>query len=136
MPEQIAMAVAYQNQVPVACALYFFDSEALYGRYWGSAGEFSYLHFELCYYSGIEFAIQKGLNRYDAGAQGEHKILRGFEPVKTQSLHWIEHPQFRDAIARFLADEQRSIEQHILQAREILPFKKPALNPTTGQYSA
>jgi len=136
MPEQIAMAVAYQNQVPVACALYFFDSEALYGRYWGSAGEFSYLHFELCYYSGIEFSIQKGLNRYDAGAQGEHKILRGFEPVKTQSLHWIEHPQFRDAIARFLADEQRSIEQHILQAREILPFKKPALNPTTGQYSA
>lgn len=125
MPEQIAMAVAYQNQVPVACALYFFDSENLYGRYWGSAGEFSYLHFELCYYSGIEFAIEKGLTKYDAGAQGEHKILRGFEPVKTQSLHWIQHPEFRDAIARFLKEEQLSINQHIRQATELLPFKKP-----------
>ena len=109
MPEQIAMAVAYQNEIPVACALYFFDAETLYGRYWGSAGEFSYLHFELCYYSGIEFAIAKGLQRYDAGAQGEHKIIRGFEPLTTHSLHWIQHPQFHGAIARFLQSEQASV---------------------------
>jgi predicted N-acyltransferase len=124
MPEQIAMAVARQGDVPIACALYFFDQDTLYGRYWGSAGEFSYLHFELCYYSGIEFAISKGLKKYDAGAQGEHKIIRGFEPIKTHSLHWIEHPQFRQAIKRFLDSEQLGIEQHIQQARAILPFRK------------
>ncbi|MDB2480953.1 GNAT family N-acetyltransferase [Porticoccaceae bacterium] len=124
MPEQIAMAVAYHNEIPVACALYFFDSETLYGRYWGSAGEFSYLHFELCYYSGIEFAIAKGLQKYDAGAQGEHKIIRGFEPITTQSLHWIQHPQFHGAIERFLQSEQASVQKHLQQAREILPYRK------------
>ncbi|MGB2041932.1 MAG: GNAT family N-acetyltransferase, partial [Porticoccaceae bacterium] len=124
MPEQIAMAVAYQNDIPVACALYFFDADTLYGRYWGSAGEFSCLHFELCYYRGIEFAIEKGLQKYDAGAQGEHKIIRGFEPITTHSLHWIEHPQFHHAIERFLVSEQASVKLHLQQAREILPFRK------------
>ena len=124
MPEQIAMAVAWQDDIPIACALYFFDDETLYGRYWGSVGEFSYLHFELCYYSGIEFAISRGIKRYDAGAQGEHKIVRGFEPVKTYSLHWIKHPQFGDAIARFLQREGEGIDQHILQAQEMLPYRK------------
>jgi predicted N-acyltransferase len=124
MPEQIAMAVAYQNDIPIACALYFFDADTLYGRYWGSVREFSYLHFELCYYRGIEFAIDKGLQKYDAGAQGEHKIIRGFEPITTHSLHWIQHPQFRQAIERFLNSEQISVEQHIQQAMDILPFRK------------
>ena len=125
MPEQIAMAVASQDGIPIACALYFFDSDTLYGRYWGSVAEFSYLHFELCYYRGIEFAIERGLQRYDAGAQGEHKLMRGFEPIRTHSVHWIRHPQFRDAIARFLAQEELSIVSHIQQAEELLPFKKP-----------
>jgi predicted N-acyltransferase len=124
MPEQIAIAVAWIDEIPVACALYFFDEETLYGRYWGSVDEFPYLHFELCYYSGIEFAISRGLKRYDAGAQGEHKIVRGFEPVETHSLHWIKHPQFRDAIARFLVREKESIDEHIKQAQEMLPYRK------------
>jgi len=124
MPEQIAMAVASQDGIPIACALYFFDSDTLYGRYWGSVAEFSYLHFELCYYRGIEFAIERGLQRYDAGAQGEHKLMRGFEPIKTHSLHWIRHPEFRDAIARFLTQEERSIDSHMQQAEDLLPFKK------------
>jgi predicted N-acyltransferase len=124
MPEQIAMAVAWQDKTPVACALYFFDDETLYGRYWGSVDEFPYLHFELCYYSGIEFAISRGIQRYDAGAQGEHKIIRGFEPVETHSLHWIKQPQFRDAIARFLVREKESITEHIRQAQEMLPYRK------------
>ena len=124
MPEQIAMAVAYQNEIPIACALYFFDADTLYGRYWGSSGEFSCLHFELCYYCGIEFAIEKGLQKYDAGAQGEHKIIRGFEPITTHSLHWIEHPQFHSAIERFLESEQASVQQHLQQARDMLPFRK------------
>jgi len=124
MPEQIAMSVAIKDEEPIACALYLFDSETLYGRYWGSLGEFPYLHFELCYYRGIEFAIEKGLRRYDAGAQGEHKLVRGFEPVKTHSLHWIKHPQFKDAIARYLNSEDIGITQHIEQAMGMLPFKK------------
>jgi hypothetical protein len=124
MPEQIAMAVAWLDGKPVACALYFFDDETLYGRYWGSLGEFPYLHFELCYYSGIEFAISRGIKRYDAGAQGEHKIVRGFEPIETHSLHWIQQPQFRDAIARFLDREKQSIVEHIRQAQEMLPYRK------------
>lgn len=124
MPEQIAMAVARQDGQPIACALYFVDADTLYGRYWGSAGEFSCLHFELCYYRGIEYAIDKGLQRYDAGAQGEHKLIRGFEPIRTHSLHWIQHPQFRQAIKRFLDSEQQAIDHHIQQASEILPFKK------------
>jgi predicted N-acyltransferase len=123
MPEQIAMAVARQNGVPIACALYFFDSDTLYGRYWGSVGEFSYLHFELCYYRGIEFAIKLGLKRYDAGAQGEHKLMRGFEPTQTVSLHWIKHPQFNDAVAQFLKREDKGIAEHMQQATELLPFK-------------
>jgi predicted N-acyltransferase len=123
MPEQIAMAVARQNGVPIACALYFFDSDTLYGRYWGSVGEFSYLHFELCYYRGIEFAIKLGLKRYDAGAQGEHKLMRGFEPTQTASLHWIKHPQFNDAVAQFLKHEDKGIAEHMQQATELLPFK-------------
>ena len=124
MPEQIAMSVATQDGHPIACALYLFDSHTLYGRYWGSLGEFPFLHFELCYYRGIEFAIDMGLKRYDAGAQGEHKLVRGFEPIKTHSLHWIRHPEFKKAIARFLGEENHAIDAHIEQAREMLPFKK------------
>jgi uncharacterized protein len=116
--------VAWHNDTPIACALYFFDDQTLYGRYWGSVDEFSYLHFELCYYSGIEFAISRGIQRYDAGAQGEHKIVRGFEPVETHSLHWIKQPQFRDAIANFLVRERQGISEHILHAREMLPYRK------------
>ena len=123
MPEQIAMAVAYQNARPIACALYFFDRETLYGRYWGSVEEYQFLHFELCYYCGIEFALSRDLKRYDAGAQGEHKIVRGFEPVITSSLHWIRHPEFRSAIERFLEEETSMIDAHIEQARQLLPYK-------------
>ena len=124
IPEQIAMAIARQDQVPVACALYFYDDKHLYGRYWGSIREFDYLHFELCYYTGIEFAIANDLECYDAGAQGEHKIIRGFEPIETYSLHWIRHQEFKSAIADFLRNERHYIERHIEQARNILPFKK------------
>ena len=124
MPEQIAMSVANQNGRPIACARYLFDSHSLYGRYWGSLGEFPFLHFELCYYRGIELAIKMGLQRYDAGAQGEHKLVRGFEPIKTHSLHWIRHPEFRKAIARFLDEENLAIDSHITQASEMLPFKQ------------
>ena len=125
MPEQIAMSVATKNSQPIACALYLFDENTLYGRYWGSIGDYQFLHFELCYYQGIEFAIKKGLDRYDAGAQGEQKLVRGFQPVKTYSLHWIKQPEFREAIDRFLNQESEAVNHHIEQAKELLPFKSP-----------
>lgn len=128
MGEQIAMAVASKNEQPIACALYLFDSDNLYGRYWGSIDEFQYLHFELCYYQGIEFALAKGLTKYDAGAQGEHKIIRGFEPVETHSLHWIKQTDFRLAIERFLEDEKRMIDSYIEDAKELLPYKEGFIN--------
>jgi predicted N-acyltransferase len=123
MSNQIAMAVARVNNEPVACALYFYDDACLYGRYWGSLGDYDCLHFELCYYSGIEFAIDKGLRRFDAGAQGEHKIVRGFEPVETTSVHWIRHDEFRKAIRRFTEQEHLHIQDYITQAKSLLPYK-------------
>ena len=128
MGDQIAMAVASKNEQPIACALYLFDSSNLYGRYWGSVDEFQYLHFELCYYQGIEFALAKGLDKYDAGAQGEHKIIRGFEPVVTHSLHWIKQTDFRQAIGRFLDDEKPMIGSYIKDAQALLPYKEGFLD--------
>ncbi len=121
---QVAMAVAYEADSPVACALFFSGDGTLYGRYWGCIREFDCLHFELCYYQGIEYAIRQGLQKFDAGAQGEHKILRGFEPVETLSLHWIRHPEFRAAIARFLQREQADMSAYIAHARTALPYRK------------
>ena len=123
MGDQVAMAVARQRGKPVAAALYFRDDNTLYGRYWGCEGEYDFLHFELCYYRGIDFAIAQGLDKFDAGAQGEHKILRGFTPVATHSLHWITHPGFAEAVGRFLRQEEASVNHYRAEAAELLPFK-------------
>ncbi|MGS2718418.1 GNAT family N-acetyltransferase [Eionea flava] len=108
----------------VAAALCFKDSETLYGRYWGCADDYDGLHFEACYYQGIEYAIKHKLIRFDPGAQGEHKIQRGFTPITTHSSHWIEHTEFSQAIARFLTQEEKEVQQYLLAAAEHLPFKK------------
>jgi len=123
MGGQVAMAVARKGGRPVAAALYFRDDQTLYGRYWGCEGEYDFLHFELCYYRGIDFAIALGLEKFDAGAQGEHKILRGFTPVATHSLHWIAHPSFAEAVARFLREEEANVDRYREEAAELLPFK-------------
>lgn len=107
----------------VAAALYFKDSTTLYGRYWGCKENFDSLHFELCYYQGIEYAIKNKLQRFDPGAQGEHKIQRGFTPIKTYSNHWIAHHDFNDAIQQFLQVEEKEVEQYIQEASKLLPFK-------------
>ncbi len=123
MPAQIAMAVAYDGADIVACALYFSDANTLYGRYWGAAREYDCLHFELCYYQGIDYAIRLGLQKFDAGAQGEHKILRGFEPVETHSLHWIRRAEFAAAIAQFIRREKNDNAAYMAQARSLLPYR-------------
>lgn len=128
MAEQITMAVAYDQGEPVACALYLFDDHTLYGRYWGCVREYDHLHFELCYYQGIDFAIARGLMKFDAGAQGEHKLLRGFEPVETWSLHWIRHPGFAEAIENFTRQESAANTDYITQARSMLPYRNESGN--------
>ena len=108
-------------------SILFFDQDRLYGRYWGSTDEYEFLHFELCCYQGIEIAIEKKMKIFDAGAQGEHKLLRGFEPVKTRSLHWIKNEDFRKAISDFLVREKKEIDVQMEACKKILPFKKKTL---------
>lgn len=124
MPEQIVMVLAHHDQELVAAALFFQGAETLYGRYWGCREEFDFLHFEACYYQGIEHAIEQGLGRFDPGAQGEHKIQRGFTPILTWSNHWIALEPFREAVDRFLAEERLALERYLNEAKTLLPFKQ------------
>jgi len=111
------------GQQNIANALYFKDERNLYGRYWGCLDEYDSLHFECCYYQGIEYCIENNLEHFDPGTQGEHKISRGFRPVICHSQHWIAHPQFRDAIDRFVQEEAMDIKHYQQQASIHLPFK-------------
>lgn len=124
MADRILLIFARRNGAPVAGALNFIGGDALYGRYWGCTEHIPFLHFELCYYQAIEFAIARGLARVEAGAQGEHKIARGYVPVATRSAHWIADPGFRDAIATYLEQErsQAAAERDFLA--EFAPFRK------------
>jgi len=124
MPEAIRLVLAKQGTVPVAMAFSLMDGQSLYGRYWGCLGDFDRLHFETCFYQGIDQAIATGLQRFDAGAQGEHKLIRGFEPVITRSWHYLEHPGLRAAVADFLAQERHGILAYARSAREALPYRQ------------
>lgn len=123
MGEQVVMVTAYCEEQAVAAALYFRSRDTLYGRYWGAEREFDCLHFEACYYQGIEFCIANNIRRFDPGAQGEHKIQRGFTPVQTFSSHWIAEPGLASAVEEFTRREQDHVEQYMEQAAELLPFK-------------
>ena len=118
MADQVMLVIATANQersgepVPIASALFFFDNNALYGRYWGTLLELDCLHFETCYYQGIEFAIERGLERFNPGTQGEHKLARGFEPTYTNSVHWLAQPQFHKAIGDYLDNEETTIKRY------------------------
>jgi predicted N-acyltransferase len=124
MAGQLMLVVARIDNEIVASSLFLFDSKRLYGRYWGALQDISCLHFEACFYQGIEFCIERGLKEFDPGTQGEHKLMRGFEPVKSASYHWIADERFRAAIADFLSHEKRSTEKYQQQAESFLPFKK------------
>ncbi|NNC54568.1 MAG: N-acetyltransferase [Pseudomonadales bacterium] len=123
MSEQILLVAAYKNGEIIAAALNFFSSSTLFGRYWGCTEAAEFLHFELCYYQGIEFCIERGLDKFDAGAQGEHKIQRGFRPVDTWSVHWIAREDFRRAISNYLQQERAYNRQHMDAALQLLPFR-------------
>ena len=124
MRNDVILVFAERDGVPVAGALNFIGREALYGRYWGCVEDHPCLHFELCYYRAIDAAIELGLKRVEAGAQGEHKLARGYLPVTTHSLHWVGNEDFSDAIARYLQEERKAIEQDIELLTDYGPFKK------------
>lgn len=124
MPDNLLLVVASHAGRPIAAALSLQDEQTLYGRYWGSLEEYQFLHFETCYYQGIEYAIENGLQKFDSGAQGEHKIQRGFEPVFTYSNHWIADVAFDQAIADFLHKEAGYVREHRGAAAEYLPFRQ------------
>ena len=128
LASNVVMAKAERDGEWLAAALYLRDEFTLYGRYWGAVEEFDALHFECCYYQGIEYAIAHNLLRFDPGAQGEHKIARGFTPVLTGSLHHIAHPGFEHAIADFLQREQSHVRHYCQTAREDLPFRDGITN--------
>jgi predicted N-acyltransferase len=122
--DRVVLMMAYDGQTPVAAALNLMGRDALYGRNWGCQGDWPFLHFELCYYQAIDFAIAHKLPRVEAGAQGEHKIQRGYLPVPTYSAHWITHPGLRRAIGNFLAEERPAILQHMEELASLSPFKE------------
>ena len=122
MPENLLLTLAKNNGDWVAGSLNFFKGKNLYGRYWGAAKDFPFLHFDLCYYQNIKFAIEQGLEKFEAGAQGSHKMLRGLSLTPTYSAHWIAHPAFRQAIAQFLQEEKRHMDQNAAWAQEHNPY--------------
>ncbi|MXO65473.1 GNAT family N-acetyltransferase [Altericroceibacterium endophyticum] len=124
MGEQILMVLAYQDGYPIAGALNFIGTETLFGRYWGCVVDKPFLHFELCYYQAIDAALERGLSRVEAGAQGGHKLARGYEPVTTYSAHWIADPQFRLAIEDFLEREREGVAIDQMTLGDHTPFRK------------
>ena len=124
MADRILLVLAFIDGEPVAGALNFIGDEALYGRYWGARLDKPFLHFELCYYQAIDAAIALGLSRVEAGAQGGHKLARGYEPVRTVSAHYIVHDGLRDAIADYLERERAGIAQDQLWLGERAPYRK------------
>lgn len=124
MPAAIRVIIASQHGDPVAMAFSLVDGDTLYGRYWGCLEEFNRLHFETCFWQGMEYAIAHGLQRFDAGAQGEHKLIRGFEPVLTESWHRLRHPGLHDAVADFLQQERDGVRAWAVEARSALPWRQ------------
>jgi hypothetical protein len=123
-PGSVLVKLAERSGVPVAAAIFFQGGGTLYGRYWGSAGQEDSLHFEACYYQGIEHCIAQGLDTFDPGTQGEHKLARGFEPTLTQSAHWLAHDGFRHAVDRYLARERAAVAEYLSAAAQHLPFQR------------
>ncbi len=124
MGDRIVLILACDGDEPIAGALNFVGRDALYGRYWGCTREVRFLHFELCYYQAIDIAIERGLSRVEAGAQGSHKLARGYEPVQTWSAHWIADPGFRAAVEDFLERERAGVASDRLYLGGRTPFRK------------
>lgn len=123
MPRQLVVFLADHEGEPIAGALCLRGGDTLYGRYWGANTTLSGLHFETCYYQGIDYCLREGLTRFEPGAQGEHKIARGFLPTFVRSRHWIADPAFRDALRRWCDDEAESVRRYAQALAAHSPFK-------------
>ncbi|MRL69157.1 GNAT family N-acetyltransferase [Brevundimonas sp. SPF441] len=125
MAERIALVMAFRDETPIAGALNFIGRDALYGRQWGTLEDVPFLHFELCYYQAIDFAISRGLSRVEAGAQGDHKIARGYLPSPVYSAHFIADPALRDPVARYLDGERPAVAAQMrAMTEELSPYKQ------------
>jgi predicted N-acyltransferase len=123
IPDGVMVILAEIDSNPIAAAVFFESDTCLYGRYWGSDGNYDSLHFETCYYQGIDYCIESGRKAFEPGTQGEHKISRGFSPTSTWSAHWLAHPQFSSAIERYLDEEGKHIARYIDSVGSHTPYK-------------
>lgn len=123
LPEAVMMVLAEREGRSIACSLFLQDGDALYGRYWGASEHVPLLHFECCYYQAIEYAIERRLQTFEGGAQGEHKLFRGLLPVETFSAHWLAHPRFFRAVEDFLERERAGIARYVDELCEHSPYR-------------
>ena len=126
MPDNLLVVLARHQGVPIATAICFRSDTTLYGRYWGSGVDFHSLHFETCYYQGIDYCIRERLERFEPGTQGEHKVARGFVPQPTWSCHWLRDPDFHRAIGSFVTREARHVDAYIDEVGEHVPYRQEA----------
>ncbi|MDX1403819.1 MAG: GNAT family N-acetyltransferase [Woeseiaceae bacterium] len=124
LPDNILVVLAEQKREAVAAAVFYVSETVLYGRYWGTVAQYNALHFETCYYQGIDFCIANGKQIFEPGTQGEHKISRGFTPVSTWSAHWLARPEFFAAVGDYLRAEERHIDRYIDAVHEHSPYRK------------
>ena len=124
MPDNILVVLAEKDGQAVAASVFFESNDVLYGRYWGSNGHYDALHFEACYYQGIEYCIDTGKQIFEPGTQGEHKISRGFVPTPTWSAHWLRQPEFYSAIGNYLNEERRHVERYMEAVDAHSPYRK------------
>jgi len=129
VPDNVLVVLARFEDQPIAAAICFCGGDTLYGRYWGSAADFHSLHFETCYYQGIEYCIREGLKRFEPGTQGEHKISRGFTPTPTWSFHWLKEAAFYDAIQDYLERESSHVDSYMAHWDEHLPYRQNGVSP-------
>ncbi len=133
MPQNVLLILALRDNQPIAASLNLHNSHTLYGRYWGTTEFVPGLHFETCYYQAIEFCIAHRFALFEGGAQGEHKLARGFLPVRTWSAHWLAHPQFAAAIGNYLEREAQDVSHYLNELNESSPFRKDVRNnPESG----
>lgn len=123
LQDDVLVILAEDNSGPVAASVFYIGDDVLYGRYWGSIGHHNALHFETCYYQGIEFCIDEEIAVFNPGTQGEHKISRGFLPVETWSMHWLERPEFFAAISEYVDEESQHIDRYMQAVNEHSPFR-------------
>jgi uncharacterized protein len=124
MPDQIMLKIARIGTEPIAVAIFFVGADALFGRYWGAGGNYHSLHFETCYYQGIEYCIEHKLQRFEPGTQGEHKVPRGFVPSITHSAHYIADPRFAAAIRDYAVREGRGVDEYAASVNEHVPYHR------------